>query len=330
MAAPALPGNCRGVNIFSSVALRIGLLRITAAVPRRRCPSWVKTRRTQREQISAAVPPLSGPQPDVSALRRCPIRRHSQCWREMHGSGKLHFRPGCDRVTDQEKKPKVVMVEAAQSERSCPPILTGHAYLSDFQSTLHQEATSLLQRRGIQPSSTYRWSGWLSSNYVSVTFEDYEIEIFGDRANLLLRPGLDKHFEVGGFDDFDQLKHAVLRLLEALLDYNRFSFEEVIRTAIERRTGWSVKFFNRHPGPGLFSFERLSDVHAQSIDWQEVANELARETDVAVLFIGHGWTGPPDNLDVTFIVFHLPHLTEAYVEDNRNIIQPVSPSGSRF
>ncbi|MBR0720846.1 hypothetical protein [Bradyrhizobium manausense] len=233
-------------------------------------------------------------------------------------------------MTDQDKMPKVVMVEVSRSERSWPPILPGHAYLSDFQSALHQEAISLLQRRGILPGSTYRWSGLFCSKYVSVTFEDYEIEIFGDRANLLLRPVLDEHFEIGGgFDNLDQLKDGILRLLEALLDYDRLPFEEAIRAAIERRTSLSIQFFNRHPKPGVFVFERLNDASSQKIDWQEVATELARETNIAVLFIAHGWTGPPDDLFVTFIAFYIPHLTEGYVDDNRNIIQPVSPSGSR-
>jgi hypothetical protein len=229
-------------------------------------------------------------------------------------------------MIDQEKKPRAVIVEFARNGRSWSPILDGHAYRSNFQSELHQETTRLLRARGIQPSSASRWSVWLSSNYVSVMFGNYEIEIFEDRANLLLRPVLDKHFEVGDFDDLDHLKQAVLRLLAALLDYDRTPFEKGIKTAIEGRIGSSVNIYNRHPRPGVFAFERLNDIYAK-INWQEVAAELARETNVEVLFIGHSWTGPPDNLDITFIAFHVPHLTEGYVEDNRNMIEPVGPSG---
>ena len=233
-------------------------------------------------------------------------------------------------MTDQEKKLGTVIVEVARNERSWSPILDGHAYRSNFQSELHQETTRLLRGRGIQPSSTSRWSGWLSSNYVSVTFGNYEIEIFEDRANLLLRPVLDKHFEVGDFDDLDHLKLAVLRLLEALLGFDRIPFEKAIKTAIEGRIGSSINIYDKHVMPGVFAFERLNETHAQKIIWQEVATQLARETNVAVLFIGHTWTGPPDDLDITVIAFHVPHLTEGYVEDNRNIIEPVSPSGHTF
>jgi hypothetical protein len=293
-----------------------------------RCSMLSNARRSRWVRMSAAA--RAALKADRTRGPSWAIKRHVPRWRTREEAANIGCSLWCAHVTDQEKKLKTVIVEVARNERSWSPILDGHAYRSSFQSELHQETTCLLRGRGIQPSSALRWSDWLSSYYVSVTFGNYEIEIFEDRANLLLRPILDEHFEVGDFGDLDHLKQAALRLLETLLDYDRAPFEKAIKTAIEGRIGSPVNIYNSHPRPGVFSFERLNDTYAQRINWQEVATELARETNIAVLFVGHTWTGPPDNLDITLIAFHVPHLTEGYVEDNRNVIEPVSPSGHTF
>src|SRR5262245_61270450 len=79
MAAPALRGNCRGINIFSSVAFRIGLLRIAATAPaalRRRCPSWVN-------RVDLAVGRLLPVYPDEQTLVVSRCMSHT-------GPGKAH------------------------------------------------------------------------------------------------------------------------------------------------------------------------------------------------------------------------------------------------
>ena len=78
--------------------------------------------------------------------------------------------------------------------------------------------------------------------------------------------------------------------------------------------------------------EELYKQMAQSIieGEKEIAIELARVTDVAVLSIFHSWAAENPSIDLTVVGFYFPGLTEGYLNDNRNLIEPVDPSGNIF
>ncbi|WP_156434889.1 hypothetical protein [Bradyrhizobium lablabi] len=82
---------------------------------------------------------------------------------------------------------------------------------------------------------------------------------------------------------------------------DRTPFEAAIKAAIQKRIGQSIKILDRNVPNGVFAFERLKDSDAGKINWQEVAVELARATNLAVLFIGHTWTlEGPDSTSIAF------------------------------
>ncbi|MEH2613239.1 hypothetical protein [Bradyrhizobium sp. AZCC 1693] len=232
-------------------------------------------------------------------------------------------------MTDQEKKLRTVHIELAR-DRSPPwsPMLDGHAYRSNFQSELHQEAILLLRANGIESESSSR------SDDVKIAFGRYTLSIYGDGANVHGIPNLDTYFKVENFAHLDHLKKSVLRLLTTLLNMDqigRAPFEDAIKAAVQKRIGSPIKIYNSKATPnGVFLFERLQENDAQSTNWQEVAVELARVTDVAVLSIFHSWAVENSSIDLTVVAFYFPGLTEGYWNDSRNLIEPVDPSGNIF
>jgi hypothetical protein len=235
-------------------------------------------------------------------------------------------------MTDQEKKLRTVMGGRIEIERdqSPPwsPLLDGHAYRSNFQSQLHQEAILLLRANGIEPKSSSR------SDDVKIAFGRYTLSIFGDGANVHGSPNLDTYFKIENFSHLDHLKRSVLRLLTTLLNMDqigRAPFEDAIKAVVQKRIGSPIKIYNSKATPnGVFVFERLNESDAQAINWQEIAVELARVADVAVLSIFHSWAVENSSIELTAVAFYFPGLTEGYLDDNRNLIEPVDPSGNSF
>lgn len=236
-------------------------------------------------------------------------------------------------MTDQDKTQRTAMggrIEIVESGRSPPwsPMLDGHAFRSNFQSELHHHAVRLLRSNGVASESSSR------ANDVKIAFGRYTLSIYVDGANVHGIPNLDKYFRAENFADFDQLKQSVLRLLTTLLNLDqigRAPFEEAIKAVVQKRIGSPIKIYNSKATPnGVFVFERLQESHTEAINWQEIAVELARVTDVAVLSIFHSWAAENPSIDLTVVGFYFPGLTEGYLNDNRSLIEPVDPSGNIF
>lgn len=142
------------------------------------------------------------------------------------------------------------------------------------------------------------------------------------------------HFEADEFSNLDRLKQSVLQLLTTLLNLEQVGhapFEEAIKAVVQKRIGAPIKIRNSKSTPnGAFVFERPPEGDAPAVNWQEIAVELAHVTGVAVLCIFHSRAVENPGIDLTIVVFYFLGLTEGYVDDNRNLIEPVDPSGNMF
>ncbi|WKA29722.1 hypothetical protein [Bradyrhizobium roseum] len=169
---------------------------------------------------------------------------------------------------------------------------------------------------------------------MKVAFGRYTLSIYVDGANVHAIPNLDKYFKAEEFSDFDRLKQSVLQLLTTLLNFDQVGhapFEEAIKAVVQKRIGAPIKIRKSKGTPdGVFAFERPPEGDAPTVNWQEIAVELAYVTGVAVLCIFHLRAVENPGIDLTIVVFHFPGLTEDYVDDNRNLIEPVDLSGSMF
>ncbi|WP_315785402.1 MULTISPECIES: alpha/beta hydrolase [unclassified Bradyrhizobium] len=203
---------------------------------------------------------------------------------------------------------------------------------TNLQSELGERITELARGRGLEARSAagslISWPSIIPMHCVTLTFGDYEIAIFADRVDLL-GSGLFKRFEIDDFKDPDGLREAVLSLVGALLDMDRATLEVSIKTVVEQRPGLSIRIRNENPLPGVFAIESLCGSFPDEIDWQTIASELARQTGYAVIFVGYRSAGRRDHPEA-FMAFHVPHLTDGYLEDARNRIEPVGPDGKAF